>query len=118
MAKEKRKKSVFKRVLLLFTVAVALIVIGIVGAAIADTSSGGSSKVTLAEFNKVKNGMSYAEVKSIVGGEGTVSSESGKEGDSDYTVIYDYKGSGDLGANVSFMFQGGKLINKSQAGLN
>ena len=61
--------------------------------------------------------MSYEEVKSIVGGEGTVASEGGTKGNSDYTVIYDYKGSGSTGANASFMFQGGKLINKSQAGL-
>ena len=73
--------------------------------------------VTLDEFNQVQNGMTYDEVVAIVGGEGNLISESGDKGTEFYTVMYDYTGEGDLGANASFMFQGNKLQNKSQFGL-
>jgi hypothetical protein len=31
--------------------------------------------------------------------------------------MYQYEGEGELGANASFTFQGGKLVNKAQFGL-
>ncbi|PLR79539.1 hypothetical protein CVD25_21820 [Bacillus canaveralius] len=73
--------------------------------------------VTLDEFNEVQNGMSYEEVVSIIGGEGTILSESGEKGSDLYTVMYEYKGESGLGANANFMFQGNKLQNKAQFGL-
>jgi hypothetical protein len=78
-----------------------------------------ASKVTITkeEFDKIQNGMTYEQVVKIVGGEGHKVSESGKPGTTEHTVMYDYQGEGDLGANASLMFQGGKLINKSQFGL-
>jgi len=79
----------------------------------------GSKEVTIskAEFDQIKSGMSYEEVKAIIGGEGEVMSESGNPGDQFYTVAYMYKGKGDLGANANFMFQTDKLQNKAQFGL-
>jgi Beta-lactamase inhibitor (BLIP) len=78
-----------------------------------------ASKVTITkeEFDKIQNGMTYEEVVKIVGGEGHKISETGKPGAADHTVMYDYQGEGEIGANASLMFQGGKLINKSQFGL-
>lgn len=73
--------------------------------------------VTKAEFDKVSNGMTYEEVTAIIDGEGNMLSETGEKGTQYYTVMYDYKGEGDLGANANFMFQDGKLQNKSQFGL-
>ncbi|MGG3888610.1 DUF3862 domain-containing protein [Metabacillus fastidiosus] len=73
--------------------------------------------VSLDEFNQIKNGMTYDEVVKIVGGEGNMLSESGDEGTDFYTIMYDYRGEGDFGANANFTFQGGKLQNKSQFGL-
>jgi len=78
--------------------------------------SGSSAKITMKKFDQVKNGMTYDQVKSIIGGDGAKDSESGTEGSADYTVIYSFQGS-NLGSNATFMFQGGKLINKAQAGL-
>ncbi|MCA1058129.1 DUF3862 domain-containing protein [Rossellomorea aquimaris] len=74
-------------------------------------------KVTLEQFNKIENGMTLEEVIDIVGGEGEIISETGEEGTDLHTVMYSYQGKGSLGANVSLMFQGNKLQNKSQAGL-
>ncbi|MCQ6275792.1 DUF3862 domain-containing protein [Bacillus sp. V3B] len=73
--------------------------------------------VTLDKFDQIQNGMTYEEVIQIVGGEGNLLSESGEKGTEFYTVMYEYKGEGDLGANANFMFQGNKLQSKSQFGL-
>jgi len=70
-----------------------------------------------AEFDQLKSGMSYKECTAIIGGPGEVVSESGSPGDQFYTVMYQYKGEGELGANANLMFQGDKLANKAQMGL-
>lgn len=70
-----------------------------------------------AEFDQLKSGMSYKECTVIIGGPGEVVSESGSPGDQFYTVMYQYKGDGELGANANLMFQGDKLANKAQMGL-
>lgn len=76
-----------------------------------------SPEVSLEKFNQVENGMTTEEVFAIVGGEGEIQSETGEIGTDFYTVMYSYPGEGGLGSNVSFMFQGDKLQNKSQFGL-
>jgi len=67
-------------------------------------------QITLDQFNKLENGMTKEQVFDILGGEGAVLSESGD------IVMYTYNGKS-LGANASLMFQGGKLMNKTQLGL-
>lgn len=67
-------------------------------------------EITLEQFNQLKNGMTTEEVFEILGGEGDITSESGD------TVMYSYNGTS-IGGNASLMFQGGKLMNKSQFGL-
>ncbi|WP_374722582.1 hypothetical protein [Peribacillus tepidiphilus] len=79
---------------------------------------GGSSvEVSLEQFNQLQNGMTLEEVTKIVGGQGEIISETGEKGTEFYTVMYSYPGKGSLGANVTLMFQGNKLQNKSQFGL-
>ncbi len=73
--------------------------------------------VNKAEFDEIKNGMSYKQIVKIIGGEGEVLSESGSEGEEYHTVMYMYNGDGSIGANANFMFQSGKLLSKSQMGL-
>jgi hypothetical protein len=77
----------------------------------------GTPKVTKAQFDKIKTGMSYSQVKKIIGADCTVQSESGTKGTALHTVMYGCDGSGQLGANMNFMIQGGKLITKAQFGL-
>lgn len=67
-------------------------------------------EITIDQFNKLENGMTKEQVFEILGGEGAVISESGD------VVMYSYNGK-TLGANASLMFQGGKLMNKTQLGL-
>lgn len=69
------------------------------------------AKVTLAQYNDIKIGMTYDEIKEIIGGEGAALAETDK------SVVYMYSGSGDSGANASFSFYEDKLGAKSQVGL-
>ncbi|MBU8919439.1 DUF3862 domain-containing protein [Bacillus sp. FJAT-29953] len=79
---------------------------------------GGSGvEISIDQFNKIQNGMTLEEVIAIVGGEGEIISESGEKGTQFHTIMYSYPGKGSIGANVSLMFQGNKLQNKSQFGL-
>lgn len=73
--------------------------------------------ISKAEFDQIQNGMSYEEVKNIIGSDGKVISESGQTGDQFYTIMYSWKSEKGVGANARFMFQEGKLQNKSQFGL-
>lgn len=78
-------------------------------------SSQSDPNISKDEFSRIRNGMSYKEVTSIIGGEGELLSESG-EGQY-HTVMYQYWGENGGGANANIMFQGGKLISKAQFGL-
>lgn len=78
---------------------------------IAEKSNNTSVKISLSEYNEIEIGISYSQLKKIIGGPGSVLSESSD------TVLYMYEGEGSLGANANFMFQDGKLINKAQIGL-
>jgi len=73
--------------------------------------------MTKAEFDQIKDGMSYEEVAAIVGGPGELQAESGTPGDQFHTVSYKFDGEGSMGANAQLMFQGGKLNMKAQMGL-
>jgi len=79
-------------------------------------ASDSETGVTLANFNKLQNGMSYAEVVAILGRDGTVLSESDIAGF--HTVMYSWEADkGILGANMNAMFQNGELVQKAQFGL-
>ena len=71
------------------------------------------SAVTLAEFNKLENGMSYEEVCQIIGKKGSLMSENNIAGCG--TEMYTWKGIGI--ANMNATFQNGRLMSKAQLGL-
>jgi hypothetical protein len=93
-----------------------LFVVGLILIALAGCSAGEGS-ITKEEFDQIKTGMTYEQVVKIVGSEGVQAAESGDPKSKEYTTIYDFSGSGEIGANASFTFQGGKLITKAQTGL-
>ena len=71
-----------------------------------------------AEFDQIKNGMTYKQVTTIVGGPGEIVFETGILGDQFYTVKYQFKGDGGMwGAHAELTFQSGKLNTKTQTGL-
>ena len=76
------------------------------------------ASISLEEFNKIETGMTYEEVRDIVGGEGTLGSSVDVGFGEEYkTEIYQWTGEGSLGANANVTFQGGKVISKAQIGL-
>lgn len=76
---------------------------------------GTGKTITKAEYNRIKDDMSYSQVKFLVGGAGKLRASSYI---GDYlTEIYSWKGRGLLGANANVTFQNGKVVGKAQYGL-
>jgi uncharacterized protein DUF3862 len=69
--------------------------------------------VTKAEFDQVREGMSYEEVAQIIGASGEVLSSSDLGGTK--TIMYSWQNGN--GSNMNAMFQGDRLVNKAQFGL-
>lgn len=69
--------------------------------------------VTQAEFGQIQNGMSYADVQSLIGAPGEEMSRTDLAGIT--TVMYQWMNKN--GSNMNAMFQNGKLIQKAQFGL-
>jgi Domain of Unknown Function with PDB structure (DUF3862) len=85
------------------------------GSAEGADSAGGDEKriVTYEEYKKIKNGMSYDEVKKIIGQDGEEISNTSAGGFK--TVMYQWMNAD--ATNVEVMFQNGKVDTKSQFGL-
>jgi hypothetical protein len=71
--------------------------------------------ISAAEFQAIQTGMTPEEVTAIVGSPGEVISENALAGTR--TVMVQWQGESGFGANANAMFQNGKLIQKSQFGL-
>lgn len=73
-----------------------------------------SSGVTLAQYNQLTDGMSYADAVAILGEPSQELSRSSLAGIT--TVMYMWNGTS-LGANMNAMFQDDKLVTRAQFGL-
>jgi len=69
--------------------------------------------VTLSEYHQISDGMSYEQVKRIIGDPGKEMSRSDIAGYT--TIMYSWSNSG--GSNMNAMFQNDKMVNKAQFGL-
>lgn len=76
------------------------------------------SRVSLAEYDSLADGMSYDAVKAAIGGSGKLMWEFGEKAGSLYTVCYRWEGAGISGAYAECTFADGKLSSKIQFGLN
>ena len=70
--------------------------------------------VTLDEYNRIQNGMTYGEANGIVGEKGKEMSRTEIPG-APLTVMYGWQNSD--GSNMNAMFQNDKLVTKAQFGL-
>ncbi len=96
------------------------IIMGTIGQndAIQKSISGVSDKdeyITLEEYNSIETGMTYDEVKEIVGSAGTVSSQ--VEGNGINIVIVTWYGNGAAGSNANVTFTNNAVTGKAQVGL-
>lgn len=77
----------------------------------------GNGVMTLALFGQIQTGMSYQEVRDIVGGDGELISSVDIGEPELKTEMYTWNGNGPIGSNANVMFQGGKVSSKGQFGL-
>lgn len=71
-------------------------------------------KITIEEFNKIQNGMTYQEVVNIIGGEGTLTSEYSVQ----WSTYQSFSWNGNhTGSSASLTFCNGILDSKMQFGL-
>jgi hypothetical protein len=73
------------------------------------------SRVTMASYQQLTDGMTYEEAVQVLGAQGREMSRTDLAGIS--TVMYSWEGAGGIGANMTVMFQNNKLVSKSQFGL-
>ena len=96
-----------------------VLAMGSCGVAMEEASRGDSihepqqDAITMADFNRIREGMSYRQVVEIVGREGRVMSEGGSDWGA-HTVIYTWENPGIMAGNMSATFQNGRLVNKAQ----
>jgi hypothetical protein len=76
----------------------------------APPTSAAAGDITLAEFNQLKQGMTYEQVTDLVVSQGQLSSQSGP------FTTYTYPGNAPMG-NAVLTFQDGKLTSFTQIGL-
>ena len=72
--------------------------------------------VSPAEYELVKENMSYADVCNLIGGEGEITKEIDKPGDKYYTVCYFFYGD-KANSSASFIFQGDNLLSKANTNI-
>lgn len=76
---------------------------------------GTECRASATAFRALQNGMTYQQVRDIIGCEGVLLSSTEMAGYSTHMIAWDGKGS--MGANMNIMIQNGKLMMKSQFGL-
>lgn len=91
--------------------AVGILALALTGCGKVDTEDNGI--ITLEEYNEIETGISYSELKDIVGGDCTKSAEQEMAGITQ--AIYSCSGKGE--ATALFTFQNDSLKTKTQTGL-
>lgn len=80
-----------------------------------NTKQQGGTSISLKSFDKIQNGMSYKQVVAIVGSPGEIMRSDMIGGAK--TDLYKWNVKGSDNAYMDALFQGDKLIDKSQSGL-
>ncbi len=79
------------------------------------SSAWANCQVSKAQYDALFDGMSYSEAVAVLGCDGEEMSSSAIGGIK--TVMLAWQGRGAIGANMTAMFQDGKLVMKAQFGL-
>lgn len=88
--------------------------LGVIYSSIDNVDDNEKCYITLEEFNNIENGMSYEQVKNIVGCDGTIVSDTQVSGFK--MTIYSWYGKDGI-SNANINIKDNKLINKTQIGL-
>lgn len=85
------------------------------GSASSDTSG---SRISEGEYNRIQSGMTYAQVKSIIGSDGKLQREFGQKGSELYTAQYRWSGNGNGASYADITFENGTVDSKIEFGLD
>lgn len=77
-------------------------------------SSGDDVEISLEQYNSIETGMSYDDVVNLLGGEGSLLSDTDISGST--AQVYQWNGTS-LGSNATITFSEGKVMSKAQFGL-
>ncbi|CAF1169263.1 unnamed protein product [Adineta steineri] len=77
-----------------------------------------SNKITLQQYNTIQLGWTQQQVTALLGGSGTLISQSGVQGSTSQTSIVLYTGGASSSASALITFQGGIVYSKTQANLD
>ncbi|CAF1158007.1 unnamed protein product [Adineta steineri] len=77
-----------------------------------------NDKITLLQYQTVQIGWTQQQVAQLLGGPGIIALESGTAGSPYQMISVQYSGQQSSGATASFLFMGGSLYTKSQAGID
>lgn len=81
----------------------------------ANVAKAGGPEITLEEYEKIDEGMSYDQAAALIGSGGQEAAASSGSG---YTIaIYSWDGNGGWGSNANITFLNGEVFGKSQSGL-
>ena len=78
-----------------------------------DPAGDPAGKITLEQYNQIENGMSYEQVKDIIGSEGELVAEVGIKNEPFYCTIYVWEGI-QSASKATFTFEDNILQSKSQ----
>ena len=74
-----------------------------------------SEYITMQEYNQIQSGMTYEEVKEIIGSNGELTSRVDTNGI--VVEMYTWYGNGTAGSNANVTFQNDSVVGKAQFGL-
>lgn len=103
---------------LLFVLIAAIAISGEGGTDTHTTTEPETEYITLDEFNKIKNGMTYEQVCKIIGCEGKLVTSSEIGGSTSQTYGWSSKDMGGVTYGASVVFIDGKVTGKTQVGLD
>ncbi len=113
---ERKQPNYYEKEISIFLILLIIVSFILIGILESQNSGGSENKcyISIEEFNEIKTGMTYEEVKNIVGCDGTVNSETELMGSK--MTIYSWYGKDGI-SNANINIQDDKLINKTQIGL-
>ena len=85
-----------------------------------NTNTAAAGTISKAQYDQINNGMTYDQVKQIIGSDGSKLSEStykDAQGNTINVQIYYWKGNGSSDSNANITFQGNTVASKSSYGL-
>lgn len=103
---------------LLFVLIAAIAISGEGGTDTPTTTEPETEYITLDEFNKIKNGMTYEQVCKIIGCEGKLVTSSEIGGSTSQTYGWSSKDMGGVTYGATVVFIDGKVTGKTQVGLD